>query len=93
MSEGTVPSIWRVVELREIAAFVSGGTPSRKNTGYFTGTIPWLTGYDLPEDRVSLIDDGREHVTEEAISNSATHLVPPRTILLTTSGSFQKFLG
>jgi type I restriction enzyme S subunit len=84
MSVEKTPSIWRIVELREIAAFVSGGTPSRRNPGYFTGTIPWLTGYDLPEDTVSLIDDGREHITEEAISKSATNLIPPKAILLTT---------
>jgi len=63
---------------------VSGGTPSRKKPDYFTGSIPWLTGYDLPEDQVAFIDEAREYVTEAAIKKSATNLVPPQTVLLTT---------
>jgi len=48
MSENSLPSTWRLTELKNVAAFVSGGTPSRKKPDYFTGSIPWLTGYDLP---------------------------------------------
>lgn len=78
------PSLWRTVELRQIASFVSGGTPSRKDKKYFTGTIPWLTGYDLPEDRIVEIYEGRELITEEAVRESATTPVEVGTVLLTT---------
>lgn len=75
---------WRTVELGQIASFVSGGTPSRKTESYFTGTIPWLTGYDISEDQVTDIEIGREYITEEAIQESATNPVEAGTILLTT---------
>jgi type I restriction enzyme, S subunit len=78
------PHLWRTVELRQIASFVSGGTPSRKVKEYFSGNIPWLTGYDLPEDRVTNVFDGREQITDVAVRDSATNLVDPGTVLLTT---------
>jgi type I restriction enzyme S subunit len=74
----------RYVELRKIASFVSGGTPSRKTESYFSGSVPWLTGFDIPEDQVTYIDTGREDITEEAIKESATNLVEAGTVLLTT---------
>lgn len=68
-------------KLGEIAEFLSGGTPSRKTPEYFQGTIPWITGNDVVGFRTS---KGRECITEEAIRNSATHLVPKGSVLFVT---------
>lgn len=84
MNESRYPPLWRVERLAAIAATTGGGTPNRKNSEFFEGHIPWLTGYDLPEDTVGLIEKGREFLTDEAIYESATTLVKPGTILLTT---------
>lgn len=81
---------WRVVRLAEIATLCSGGTPSRKRTEFFTGDMPWLTGQDIPEGTVSDVSKGREYVTEQAIKNSATRIVPVNTILVTTRVSVGK---
>jgi type I restriction enzyme, S subunit len=78
------PQLWPWIAIAEIADLVGGGTPSRENLAYFTGSIPWLTGYDLPGDRISVVTKGREKITPEAIDQSATNLVPEKTILLTT---------
>lgn len=56
-----------------------GGTPSRDRPEFFRGRIPWLTSKDMIGD---YIWDTEEHITEEAIDNSATKLVPANSILV-----------
>ncbi len=68
-------------ELKDICHFISGGTPSRKVPEYFSGTIPWITGADINE---NVITKARDYITEDAIRNSATKIVPQGSILLVT---------
>ncbi|OJX47171.1 MAG: hypothetical protein BGO78_16995 [Chloroflexi bacterium 44-23] len=68
-------------ELKDICHFISGGTPSRKVPEYFSGTIPWITGADINE---NVITKARDYITEGAIRNSATKIVPQGSILLVT---------
>ncbi len=84
MNTTKLPDGWTTVELGLLADLYGGGTPSRKAPSYFKGDIPWLTGYDLPEDAVESIYEGRELITRDAIKESATSLVPAGTVLLTT---------
>src|ERR1700730_227235 len=65
--------------LGELVKITGGGTPSRDVAAYFTGTIPWLTSKDMRGDYIS---DTQEHVTEDAVANSATHVVPAGSILV-----------
>jgi len=69
------------VELQDVCRFISGGTPSTKVPEYFMGTIPWITGADL---NGNVITKARQYITEEAIQNSATNIVPKGNILLVT---------
>ncbi|RRR73154.1 MAG: hypothetical protein EI684_09230 [Candidatus Viridilinea halotolerans] len=74
------PNQWqKPLKLAECVTFVGGGTPSRKVTDYFSGEIPWATSKDI---KSRYLDDAEEHITEDAILNSATNLVPPGTILV-----------
>lgn len=73
---------WPLVKLYQITErFISGGTPSTKASEYWSGDIPWITGADI-NDRVVL--EGRKQITQEAVENSATNIVPKRAILLVT---------
>lgn len=65
--------------LEKLVKFVGGGTPDRKISHYFTGSIPWATSKDI---KTRYLNDSQEHITEEAIQKSATNLVPKRTILM-----------
>lgn len=47
MSDFSIPSEWLLTELGEVAYWGSGGTPSRKNSGYYEGDIPWIKTGDL----------------------------------------------
>ena len=74
MNSSTVP-------LQKICKFISGGTPSKKNSAYFKGTMPWITGADIKD---NVFYKAREHITDEAIQNSATKIVPKGNLLLVT---------
>ena len=69
------------VKLGEIGNFVSGGTPSRKHPEYFEGTIPWVSTPALNGGLLSE-SDAVQLITEDAIANSATKLLPPRSLLI-----------
>lgn len=65
--------------LEELVKITGGGTPSRDVPEYFEGNIPWLTSKDMQGE---YIYDTQEHITEKAIQESATNLVPVGSILL-----------
>ena len=76
------PRGWPVAQLGDVAQeFISGGTPSTKVEQYWTGDIPWITGADLTD---TVVVVGRKWITQEAIENSATQVVPKGGILLAT---------
>jgi type I restriction enzyme, S subunit len=73
------PRGWVTAFLGDVATFVGGGTPSRAVPEYFSGSLCWATSKDM---KGRFLDDTEEHVTELAVQNSATKLVPPGTILV-----------
>ncbi len=75
----TNPKGWPKGTLGDVATFVGGGTPSRARPEFFGGTICWATSKDM---KCEFLDDTEEHITAEAIRQSATNLVPPGTVLI-----------
>lgn len=69
------------VKISEVCEFISGGTPSRSIPDYFRGSIPWITSADLTDD---VVTKARDYITEEALRESATKIVPKDNILLVT---------
>jgi len=63
----------------ELVKITGGGTPAREHTEFYQGRIPWLTSKDMKGD---YIWDTEEHITEKAIEESATNLVPAGSILV-----------
>ncbi len=72
---------WEVKKLGEIGEFTGGGTPSKNNESYWSGSIPWISSSDISEDSVSKIKISR-FISKEALKKSATKLVPENSILL-----------
>jgi type I restriction enzyme S subunit len=70
---------WRKGTLGDVATFVGGGTPSRARPEFFEGTICWATSKDM---KCEFLNDTQEHITTEAIEQSATNLVPAGTVLI-----------
>ena len=71
---------------------IGGGTPSRSNSDYFTGRIPWITVADLKLRQFApqSIVTAREFITEDALEHSAAHLLPAGSIVLATRVSVGK---
>ena len=73
---------WPRVRLGDVAqGFISGGTPSTRVEHYWTGDVPWITGADVTD---NVVVAGRKWITQKAIEDSATHVVPKGAILLVT---------
>lgn len=73
------PKKWRKVKLETLGNWQTGGTPSRKNTEYFKGDIPWLSSGELNN---KYCFQSNEYITEEAINNSGAKLIEKGSLLL-----------
>ena len=71
---------WSCLELTKACkAILGGGTPSKSHPEYFMGTIPWVSPKDMKQ---TIINDSIDHITEEAIANSTTNLIPRNSVLM-----------
>lgn len=74
---------YKGIPLRKLCKTMSGGTPSTKYPEYYEGDIPWISTVSLGPNHI----DGstaKGFITEEAIENSATKLIPAGNILFGT---------
>lgn len=79
----TNPKGWEVNTLKNLADIGTGSTPSRNNTEYYDGTIPWVKSTEV---RNVFIFETQEHITEDAIRNSNCSIYPINTILIAMYG-------
>ena len=68
------------VPLGTICTTLSGGTPTTKVPEYYEGDIPWISTPYLGNNHING-SSAKAYITEEAIKNSATHLIPANTIM------------
>lgn len=82
MSQKSLPHGWARVKLGDVLlSVIGGGTPSRKNPAYFNGRIPWFTVKDMHSLRPN---DAQEHISERAVKESATNIIPANTLIIAT---------
>ena len=71
---------WSTAPLAAVCSRIyGGGTPSKSHPEYFEGSIPWVSPKDMKSD---VITDSIDHITEEAIKNSTTNMVPEGSVLM-----------
>lgn len=71
-------------KLGELYKISSGGTPSRKESKYWTkGTIHWLTTGELQN---RIIFDTKEKITQEGLENSSAKIYPKDSIVVAMYG-------
>ena len=68
------------VPLGTICSTLSGGTPTTKVPEYYQGDIPWISTPYLGNNHING-SSAKAYITEDAIQNSATHLIPANTIM------------
>ena len=82
------PMGWDTVTVVDVCeSIVGGGTPSKSHDEYYKGDIPWVTPKDM---KSIIISDSKDHITEEAIQNSTTKLVPKDTVLMVVRSGILK---
>ena len=79
-----------VLSIGEVCKTTSGGTPSRNNPSYFSGSIPWVKSGELPDGPVIEIE---ESISEEALQQSSAKLFPEGTLLMALYGATVGKLG
>ena len=79
-----IPVSWKQCLLSDIGRIASGGTPSRTNSEYYNGAIPWVKSGELND---SFIFDSEEHISEEAIQNSNAKVFPKGSLLIALYGA------
>lgn len=67
--------------LGEVCNVIGGGTPSKANEEFYTGTIPWATVRDMSKDNLDMTD---YKITEEAVRLSATNIIPSNNVVIAT---------
>lgn len=87
MSELALPEGWIKTEISNVADVIAGGTPSSKNSDYFSepGTdIPWLTPADLTGYEKMYISHGRRDITEAGYKSSSAKLMPKGSVVFSS---------
>lgn len=83
-----LPESWAMAPLGSLlSAIVGGGTPSKANADHFRGSIPFMTVKDM---HARFIEDTQDHITEAALADSASTLIPADTLIVASRMSLGK---
>ena len=75
---------WPTSRLGDEVETTSGGTPSRRKSEFFEGSIPWVKSGEVAQ---GVVRDTEEHISAEAVAASSAKLMPPGTVLLAMYGA------
>jgi len=78
-----LPCGWAWSSMQHLGDILGGGTPSKSNSGYWRGDIPWVSPKDMKCDRIV---DATDHITEVAIEGSSVRLIPAGALLMVVRG-------
>jgi type I restriction enzyme, S subunit len=72
---------WPIKNLGDLCEMIGGGTPSKAVAEYYAGDIPWATVRDMSSD---LITGTECKITQQAVENSATNVIPGGNVVIAT---------
>jgi len=80
-----LPEGWKVKKVKEFAEVITGGTPSTSIEEYWKdGAIPWLPSGDLKNCNIK---SASKFITKIGLDNSATKIMPIKTVLIALTGA------
>ncbi len=80
---GQIPEEWDVGKVGDLfKSVIGGGTPSRKETKYWNGDIPWMTVKDMSNKKY--VHDTEEYITEAGLKESSSSLIPENNLITST---------
>ena len=78
-----IPERWNTARMWQLSEAISGGTPSRDESRYWGGSIPWVSPKDMKR---RLLDDTEENITERGRIEGGLRLVRPPAVLIVVRG-------
>ncbi|RWM02186.1 restriction endonuclease subunit S [Mesorhizobium sp.] len=76
------PKGWAEDTLGGLGEWCGGGTPNKSNSSFWTnGDIPWVSPKDMKQ---TFIDGAEDHITADAVRESATQLISEGSVLIVT---------
>ncbi|EDS6438553.1 restriction endonuclease subunit S [Salmonella enterica subsp. VII serovar 1,40:g,z51:--] len=78
-----LPDGWEWVRLGEIGEIKGGGTPSKNNSEFWEGDIPWVSPKDM---KVDYISKSELTISQEAVQNSSVTLISEGSLLFVVRG-------
>jgi len=79
-----LPQGWAWVRLGEIGIWKSGTTPSRSNTSYYGGDIPWLKSGEVKQGRIKSTE---ETITQAALDKCSLHINEKGSVVIAMYGA------
>ena len=78
-----LPTSWSLMPLGEIIVkHLGGGTPSKNNSDYWNGAVPWASVKDVGKSKY--LDETIDRITEAGLENSSSNLIEPGNLLVVT---------
>ena len=75
-----LPDGWRKIRLIDCGKWVGGSTPSKKESQYWNGSIPWASSQDI---KSRLLQKTTYSLTEDGL-RSSSNLIPANSLLMVT---------
>ncbi len=85
-----IPENWKWVRVGSIGSWGAGSTPSRTNSSFYGGDIPWLKTGDLTDGNVDKIP---EKITQLALEKCSLKVNPVGSVLIAMYGATIGKLG
>ncbi|EGQ8506497.1 restriction endonuclease subunit S [Vibrio parahaemolyticus] len=80
---GDIPQSWERIVVQDFADIKLGSTPSRHESKYWNGDIPWVSSGEVAN---NIIYDTNEKITHDGFMNSSTSIIPKRSLLMAIIG-------
>ena len=81
---GAVPDGWWWARLGDISDVVGGSTPSRNESGFWGGEVPWVVPSELTKLTGRYLTITNECITELGMASAGLTLLPVGSVLLTS---------
>ncbi|MFT5716410.1 MAG: type I restriction enzyme S subunit [Oleiphilaceae bacterium] len=78
-----LPAEWLATRLGDACDIFVGSTPSRKNTAYWGGEIPWVSSSEVA---FCHINSTKEKISDLGLKNTSTKMHPKGTVMLAMIG-------
>lgn len=76
-----VPSSWTRRTLGDLGSWTGGATPSKANSAFWGGAIPWVSPKDM---KAFVLGGAQDAITDQAVEESAVRIFPANSIAFVT---------